>query len=77
MTRKFDDVKVTFGGAYSQENFYRATTGLTSVSRDLANGNTTVAGGFSFSLNQPDAAPDDGQGKPVREQRVRVDHPDR
>lgn len=53
VTRKFDALKLTFGGAYSQENFYRATTGLASVSRDLANGNTTVAGGFSFSLNQP------------------------
>ncbi len=53
VTRKFNDLKVTLGGAYSQENFYRATTGLTSVSRDLANGNTTVAGGFSFSVNQP------------------------
>ena len=52
-TRKYGDVKLTIGGAYSKENFYRATTGLTSVSRDLANGNTTVAGGFSFSLNQP------------------------
>jgi hypothetical protein len=53
VTRKFDGLNVTLGGAYSQENFYRATTALTSVSRDLANGNTTVAGGFSFSLNQP------------------------
>jgi hypothetical protein len=26
---------------------------MTSLSRDLAKGNTTVAGGFSFSLNQP------------------------
>src|SRR5262249_7388824 len=52
-TRKYDDWKLTLGGAYSTENFYRATTGLTSASRDLANGNTTVAGGFTFSLNQP------------------------
>jgi uncharacterized protein DUF3570 len=52
-TRKTGDVKLTVGGALSKENFYRATTGLASVSRDLANGNTTVAGGFSFSLNQP------------------------
>jgi hypothetical protein len=37
--------------------FYRATTALTSVSRDLANGNTTVAGGYSFSLNQPTVHP--------------------
>lgn len=53
VTRKYGDVKLTVGGAYSQENFYRATTGLTSISKDLAKGNTTVAGGFSFSLNQP------------------------
>ena len=53
VTRKLDALKLTLGGAYSQENFYRATTALTSVSRDLANGNTTVAGGFSFSVNQP------------------------
>jgi Protein of unknown function (DUF3570) len=51
--RKYGDVKLTIGGAYGTENFYRSTTGLTSVSRDLASGNTTVAGGFSFSLNQP------------------------
>ena len=44
---------MTIGGAFSKENFYRATTGLVSLSRDLAGGNTTVAGGFSFSLNQP------------------------
>lgn len=53
MTRKYGDVKLTVGGAYSQEPFYRSTTGLTSVTKDLAKGNTTVAGGFSFSLNQP------------------------
>jgi hypothetical protein len=52
-TRKFQDLKFTIGGAYSQENFYRSTTLLTSVSRDVASGNTTVAGGYSFSLNQP------------------------
>jgi len=56
-TRKYGDLKLTVGGAYSTENFYRATTGLTSVSRDLAAGNTTVAGGFSFSLNQPTLHP--------------------
>ena len=56
-TRKYGDAKLTFGGAYSKENFYRATTGLVSLSRDLANNNTTVAGGFSFSLNQPELHP--------------------
>jgi hypothetical protein len=53
VTRKFDGAKLTLGGAYSQENFYRSTTALMSVSRDMAGGDTTVAGGFSFSLNQP------------------------
>jgi hypothetical protein len=57
VTRKYDDLKLTLGGAYSKENFYRATTGLVSVSRDLANANTTIAGGFSFSLNQPELHP--------------------
>ncbi|MEP7309373.1 MAG: DUF3570 domain-containing protein [Acidobacteriota bacterium] len=57
MTRKFDDLKFTIGAAFSQENFYRATTGLTSMSRDLANGNATVAAGFSFSFNQPTLHP--------------------
>jgi hypothetical protein len=57
VTQKFDAVKWTVGGAYSQENFYRATTLLTSASRDLANGNTTVAGGYTFSLNQPTLHP--------------------
>src|SRR5262252_3685000 len=52
-TRKYGDMKLTLGGAYSKENFYRATTGLASLSRDLASGNATVAAGFSFSLNQP------------------------
>ncbi len=53
VTQKYNDWHVTFGGAFSKENFYRATTGLTSISRDLNNANTTVAGGYSFSLNQP------------------------
>jgi len=56
-THQYGDTKLTIGGAYSQENFYRSTTGLMSVSRDLAGGNTTVAGGFSFSLNQPELHP--------------------
>jgi hypothetical protein len=56
-TTKRGDTKFTLGGAFSKENFYRATTGLASVSRDLAQGNTTVAGGFSFSLNQPTLHP--------------------
>jgi hypothetical protein len=57
VTQKYGDVKLTVGGAFSKENFYRATTGLASVSRDFASGNTTVAGGFSFSLNQPTLHP--------------------
>lgn len=57
IVRKYGDAKLTLGGEYSQENFYRATTGLTSISRDFNQGNTTVAGGFSFSLNQPTLHP--------------------
>jgi hypothetical protein len=53
VTRKYADMKLTFGGAFSLENFYRSTTGLMSATRNFAKGNTTVAGGFSFSLNQP------------------------
>src|SRR4029077_16159258 len=52
-TRNYSGLKLTIGGAYSKENFYQATTGLASVSRDFASGNTIVAGGASFSLNQP------------------------
>jgi hypothetical protein len=57
LTRKLDDWKMTIGGSFSKENFYRATTALTSVSRDLRNGSTTVAGGYAFSLNQPTLHP--------------------
>jgi len=45
VTRKFDDLKFTIGGSYSQENFYRAATRLSSVSRDLADSNASIAGG--------------------------------
>lgn len=43
--------------AYSQEKFYRATTLLSSVSHEMNKGNTTVAGGFSFSWNEPQLHP--------------------
>jgi hypothetical protein len=51
------DTKVTGGAEFSRELFYQATTVLASVSRDLNNANTTVAGGFAFSLNQPQLHP--------------------
>lgn len=57
VTRKFGDLKWTIGGELSKENFYQAITGATSFTRDLRNGNTTVAGGYSFSLNQPQLHP--------------------
>ncbi|MGB7219180.1 MAG: DUF3570 domain-containing protein [Vicinamibacterales bacterium] len=57
VTGKFGSLKISAGGAYSRENFYRSTTAHTSVSRDLKNGNTTVAGGYSFSLNRPTVHP--------------------
>ena len=46
------------------------------MSRDLANGNTTVAGGFSFSLNQPELHPTARHREPVSERRLRDDHAD-
>lgn len=57
VTRKIGTLKLTAGGAYSQETFYRSATALASASRDLRNGNTTVAGGYSFSLNRPTVHP--------------------
>ena len=57
VTRKFGDLKWTIGGEYSRENFYRSTTAMTSFSRDLNSGSTTVAGGYTFSLNQPQLHP--------------------
>jgi len=56
-TRKYGDSKVTVGGEFSRELFYTATTGLVSVSRDLNKSNTTVAGGFAYSFNQPQLHP--------------------
>ncbi len=57
VVRKYGDSKLTVGGEFSKEQFYTATTALASVSRDLNKGNTTVAGGFSYSLNQPQLHP--------------------
>jgi hypothetical protein len=56
-TRKYGDLKWTLGGEYSRENFYRSTTALTSFSRDLNGASTTVAGGYTFSLNEPTLHP--------------------
>lgn len=53
VNRKYGDTKVGIGAELSQENFYRATTVSTSISRSLNNGNTTIAGGYAFSFNQP------------------------
>jgi Protein of unknown function (DUF3570) len=57
LVRKYGDTKLTAGAEFSRELFYTATTLLTSASRDLHNGNTTVAGGFSYALNQPQLHP--------------------
>jgi hypothetical protein len=57
LTRKFGDLKLTIGGEYSRENFYRSTTAMTSFTRDLNSGSTTVAGGYAFSLNRPQLHP--------------------
>jgi Protein of unknown function (DUF3570) len=57
VTETFNDWKLTIGGSLGKENFYRATTALTSVTRNLARGSTTIAGGYAFSLNQPTLHP--------------------
>jgi hypothetical protein len=57
ITQALNDWKLTIGGSFGKESFYRATTGLTSTTRDLAKGSTTIAGGYAFSLNQPTLHP--------------------
>ncbi len=57
ITRTFNDWKLTIGGSAGKENFYRSATALTSITRDLARGSTTIAGGYAFSLNQPTLHP--------------------
>jgi hypothetical protein len=52
-----DDTKLTVGAEVGHENFYQSTTVLASISKNLNKGNTTVAGGYSFSLNRPQLHP--------------------
>lgn len=53
MSRKYGDTTVGVGGELSQENFYRATTLSTTISRAMNGANTTIASGYAFSFNQP------------------------
>jgi hypothetical protein len=53
VNRKYGDTTVGIGGELSQENFYRSTTLSATASRTLNKANTTIAGGYSFSFNQP------------------------
>jgi hypothetical protein len=57
LARKLKDARLSLGGEFSQERFYRSTTILSSASRNLNKANTTVAGGFAFSLNEPTLHP--------------------
>jgi hypothetical protein len=59
LIRKYGGTSVSYGGEFSRENFYTATTGMVSVTRSLNGANTTIAGGYSFSLNQPELHPTD------------------
>ena len=52
-----DDTKLTVGAEVGHENFYQATTVIAQISKRLNKGNTTVAGGYSFSLNRPQLHP--------------------
>jgi hypothetical protein len=53
LNRKYGDTTVGIGGEWSQENFYRAVTVSTNLARTLNKANTTIAGGYAFSFNQP------------------------
>lgn len=57
--RKYGDTRVSVGGEYSHEHFYSAVTGSTSISRTMNQANTTIAGGYAFSLNRPVLHPSD------------------
>jgi len=59
VVRKYGDTKLTFGGEFSKEQFYAASTAQFAISRSLNQANTTVAGGFSYSFNQPQLHPSD------------------
>lgn len=53
LRRPLGKATFSFGGEFSNENFYQATTGFASISRAVNQDNTTIAGGYSFSLNRP------------------------
>ncbi len=53
ITRKLGEWKLDAGGEISRENFYTSNTAMINVSRDFNKGNTTIAGGYSFSSNAP------------------------
>jgi len=55
--RKYGDYTLEVGGDISRENFYAADTASMSLSRNLNQGNTTVAAGYSFSYNRPELHP--------------------
>ncbi len=57
ITRKYGDTKLTLGAEVSIENFYNSNTLMMSATRDFNKGNTTVAGGYSFSWNRPQLHP--------------------
>ena len=53
LVRRMGNTSLSAGAELSKENFYRAVTALTSISRTFNSANTTVAGGYSFSWNGP------------------------
>jgi hypothetical protein len=56
--RKLNDgLQLNLGGEIGQERFYRAITLASSITRTLNKGNTTIAGGYSFSWNRPQLHP--------------------
>ncbi|MGE5360593.1 MAG: DUF3570 domain-containing protein [Bacteroidales bacterium] len=59
LVRKLNDWKLNVGSEISRENFYASDTLMASITRDFNKGNTTIAGGYSYSSNRPKLHPSD------------------
>jgi len=57
LLRKLGSARLELGGEISRENFYASESVTASLSRDFNRGNTTIAGAYSFSLNNPELHP--------------------
>jgi hypothetical protein len=65
LRRKLGSMKLEVGGEISRENFYASESVTASLSRDFNRGNTTIAGAYSFSLNNPQLHPSENVERQV------------